>query len=377
MKKFIIGFIVGILVALVSQSIDDNHDVGSDYETIIIGGIAALSGDAAGYGQMAQNVANLFVKEINELGGVNGRLLEIIWEDDKCTPGDASRAVQKLIGIDKISVILGSVCSGATLGAAPITEKNEVILMATLASSPEITNAGDFVFRTFPSDSSQGKILAERANTLFHKVGILAEQSDYALGVANVFEEYFIGETQREEFLSSESDFKTRITKLKNSDIEALFLSTQGPPKMDIILKQLAEQNWNIPIWGNEMLANDRDVVTKHAYFLKSLDSAFSAILSPPDNEKFHDFVARYKNSFGENPKFMDYAGPAADGINVLAHVLGKVDDITDTKAIRDALYELNDFEGMHGPLTFDENGDVGLTHTLLQFDGKKFSPAK
>ncbi len=367
LKKILIG--IGLSLLLTGCGLVSSN------EPIKIGAIAALTGDAAGYGQMAQNVTNLFQEEINAAGGINGRRLEIIWEDDKCNPGDASKAVQKLINMDKVSIILGSVCSGATLGAAPITERNEVILMANLASSPEITKAGDFVFRTFPSDSSQGKIIGEEANKHFKKIGMLVEQSDYALGVANVFAEYFKGKIEREEFISSESDFKTRITKLKNNDIEALFLSTQAPPKMDIILKQLAELNWTLPIWGNEMIANDRDVIARHADFLGSLDSVVSAILMPPENEKFQNFVERYKQKFGENPKFMDYAGPAADAINVIAHVLKKGIDPSDTKNIRDALYALNDFEGMHGPVHFDGNGDVGLTHTLLQFDGEQFVP--
>ncbi|MCF7905761.1 ABC transporter substrate-binding protein [Candidatus Gracilibacteria bacterium] len=344
-------------------------------DPIVIGAITPLSGEAAGYGLMEQNVTNLLVEEINTNGGINGRPLSVLWEDGKCNPGDASRAAQKLIRVDQVSIITGFSCSGSVLGVAPISEKEKVIIMGALSSSPEITHAGDFVFRTFPSDSSQGKILAEEANKHFKKIGMIVEQSDYALGIAEVFAEYFDGEITKEEFISSESDFKTRITKLKNSDIEALFLSTQAPPKVDIILKQLEEQGWSVPIWGNEMIANDREVVARHAQFLGSLDSVVSAILMPPENEKFNNFVARYEAKYGENPKFMDYAGPAADAINVIAHVLRKGIDPIDTESIRDALYNLDDFEGMHGPVHFDKNGDVGLTHSLLRFDGEKFVP--
>jgi ABC-type branched-subunit amino acid transport system substrate-binding protein len=277
--------------------------------------------------------------------------------------------------MDKVSVITGFSCSGEVLGVAPITEKEKIIVMGALSSSPEITHAGDFVFRTFPSDSSQGKILAEEANKKFERIGMLVEQSDYAIGIANVFAEHFKGEIQREEFISSESDFKTRITKLKNSDIVALFLSTQAPPKMDIILKQLAELDFSLPIWGNEMIANDKDVVTRHVDLFKKVGSAVSATLLPPENDKFKGFVERYKQKYGEDPKFLDYAGPAADAINVIAHVLTKVEDPTNTEDIRDALYNLSTFEGMHGLVKFDANGDVKLTHTLIQFDGEKFAP--
>ena len=110
-----------------------------------------LSGDGASYGIMGQNVVNLRVEEINKAGGINGRNLEIIWEDGTCNPKDASMAAQKLINIDNVSIIFGGFCSGETLGAAPITEKKKVILFSGVSSSPEITNAGDFVCRTAQS----------------------------------------------------------------------------------------------------------------------------------------------------------------------------------------------------------------------------------
>ncbi len=368
MKKILLGLGISLVLLGCQQG-------GQNKETLKIGGITPLTGDAASYGKLAQNVIDLSVEEINANGGINGRPLEILWEDGKCNPGDASRAAQKLTKVDKVSIITGFSCSGEVLGVAPITEKEKVIVMGALSSSPEITHAGDFVFRTFPSDSSQGKMVAEEAKKRFKNIGMLVEQSDYALGVANVFTDNFTGGIQKEEFISSESDFKTRITKLKNENIDAIFLIAQTPSKMDIILKQLSELGWTLPIWGNEVMANDPEVVARHTSLFQKVKSVVSATFMPPNNEKFRSFVERYKQKYGENPKFMDYVGPSADSINVIAHVLKKVKDPTDTEVIRDALYNLDDFEGMHGPVKFDKNGDVGLTHTLIQFDGEKFVP--
>jgi len=344
-------------------------------EPITIGAITPLTGDAASYGQLVQNITNLIVEDLNAKGGIQGRPMEVIWEDGKCNPGDASRAAQKLINVDKVSIITGFSCSGELLGVAPLTKNGEAVLMGAITSSPEITHAGDFVFRTFPSDSSQGISLAEEAGKHFKNVGILVESSDYALGIADVFENSFRGAIQREEFLSSESDFKTRITKLKSEKPDALLLITQAPPKMDIILKQLQEQDWNLPVWGNEMLGNDADIVKKYGPFFQKLGSVITANFLPPENEKFNEFVSRYAQKFGETPKFIGYVGPSADSINVLIHLFQKGVDPKNSEAIRDALYNLDDFEGMNGPVKFDKNGDVGMTYTLMQFDGEKFVP--
>ena len=375
MKKFLSA--LGISLLLFGCSTQDNSKENSTptSDTIKIGGIAPLSGDAASYGLMAQNVANLRVKGINEAGGINGKNLEIIWEDGKCAPGDSSKAAQKLINIDRVSVILGGACSGETLGAAPITEKKKVILFSSLSSSPEVTNAGDFVFRTAPSDSSQGKVLAEYADQYFQRIGIITEQTDYAVGVTNTFESHFSGETTKESFLSSESDFKVRITKLKNEELDALLIVTQTPTKLDIILKQLKEQEWKTPLVANEFLAANADgIATKYSEFLKK-NGAVSANFIAPDNEILQAFVSKYEKQFGKKPEYLNYAATTLDGIDILVKVLREVGNETDTEAIRDALYATQDYEGVFGTLSFDENGDVNITHSLFEFDGEEFIP--
>ena len=128
-----------------------------------IGVMFPLTGDAAIYGMPAQMSAKIAVEEINSKGGVNGRKLELIYEDSKCNPKDGNAAAQKLVNIDKVKVIIGGYCSGETLGAAPITESNEVILISPSSSSPDITKAGDFVFRLAPSDAFAGVVASDYA----------------------------------------------------------------------------------------------------------------------------------------------------------------------------------------------------------------------
>lgn len=378
MKKFLSVLVLSFMMVGCNQpqSSDDvkTSDTPPKSEVIKIGGIAPLSGDAASYGIMTQNIINMKTEELNAKGGINGRSLKILWEDGKCNPGDASRAAQKLIGVDKVSIILGGQCSGETLGAAPITEKKKVILLSPLSSSPEITHAGDYVFRTAPSDLSQATALAKYANNNYEKIGIINEQTDYAVASADNFEAHFSGEVIRESYLSTDSDFKTIITKLKNSKIEALVVIPQSPPKFDIIAKQLVEQNWESPLLIGEVAAGNTEVIQKHKKLLAEVGT-IAANFVAPNNEEFNTFVKSYNEKIGKAPDYLNYTATVLDAFGVLKKVLTEVQNEKNTKAIRDALYATQNYESLFGKLAFDSNGDVSISYSLFEFNGEEFIP--
>ncbi|MBT3349339.1 ABC transporter substrate-binding protein [bacterium] len=372
MKKILIAFAAVFLIVGCTPAEEKTVEKN---EPIVIGAIGALSGDAASYGQLTQKVSEIRVAEINAAGGIRGRELKLIWEDGKCNPADASRSAQKLVNVDKVSVIFGGTCSGETLGAAPITEKKSVILFSSISSSPEVTDAGDFVFRTYPSDASQGKILGNFAGEKFEKIGMLSEQTDYSVALATVFEENFSGEIVAETFLPTESDFRTRITKLKNENLNALFLNAQSPHKTSIVLKQLAELDWNSPVIGNEMILSDASITAEHANFLEKTHAIGANFLTDTELPKFQEFVKKFEEKFGEPPAYENYTAATLDAIDILAEVLKKIDDPTDTIAIRDELYKIQNHDGFSGKIAFDKNGDVRGAHKLFEFDGEKFVP--
>jgi ABC-type branched-subunit amino acid transport system substrate-binding protein len=282
MKKLIICFATVLFLAGCTAS---DGILFQDSDAFRVGWFGPLTGDMASYGQMAQETLRLRFEQINEAGGIDGKPVEVIWEDGKCNPKEASLAVQKLINIDKVNVIFGS-CSGTMLSAIPITEKQKVLLLTAFATTPELSGAGEYFFRTVPSDSSQGRVLAEYANEHFSKVGMIVEQTDYAMGVAAKFEEVFSGEVVREDFLTTESDFRTRITKLKNAEVEALVLFPQSPPKFDLLVTQLEDLKWNTPILGDEIMVSTPEVIGRHVAFL-SEHAAVGANFIEPTKEAF------------------------------------------------------------------------------------------
>lgn len=369
MKKLLIGLALVLLLAGCVSVAPEREE--SDIFTV--GWFGPLTGDMATYGQMAQETLQLRFEQINEAGGINGKKIEVVWEDGKCNPKEASLAVQKLINIDEVSVIFGS-CSGSMLSAIPITERNKVLLLTAFATTPSLSGAGEYFFRTVPSDSSQGRVLAEYANNHFSKVGIMVEQTDYAIGVAARFEEVFSGEIIREDFLTTESDFRTRITKLKNSEIDALVLFPQSPPKFDLIATQLEDLKWDSPILGNEIMVSTPDVIARHAEFL-SQHNAIGANFIEPTKKEFQKFVTKYTQRYERAPVYQNYVAAHVDLVDIFASILREVGSLGDTEQLRDAFREIADFPGLMGNLTFDDQGNPNLVHALLEFDGEKFIP--
>jgi len=124
----------------------------AEEEPIKIGAVLPLTGTESSWGADAKEGIELAVEEINSRGGIKNKKIEIIYEDGQCKPEPAVTAAQKLINVDRVSVIIGEICSSATLAIAPITETAKVVLISPGSASPKITEAGDFIFRNWITD---------------------------------------------------------------------------------------------------------------------------------------------------------------------------------------------------------------------------------
>ena len=146
-----------------------------------IGVMESVTGPGETYGTVAVQAKELAVEEINAAGGINGRMLELVVEDSKCNAQDAITAFNKLTDVDGVKIILGTSCSGAMLGAAPLAEKEGVVLFSGLATNPDIANAGDYIFRTSMSDAQVG---IDTGNTMWadgvRNLATMSESTDYA-----------------------------------------------------------------------------------------------------------------------------------------------------------------------------------------------------
>lgn len=334
-----------------------------------VGAILPLTGDGAAYGDPMQKVANIALEKVNADGIANGRTVEFIWEDGKCNGADAANAARKLIEVDKVEVIYGGFCSSETLAIAPIAEKAGVTVLSPGSSSPDITTAGDYIFRNYPSDATQGRVLAEEANRRgYKKVAILSEQNDYTLGIQGVFEEKFDGEVEVQTFLPDDSDFRTPLLKLKSGEPDALFINPQTPAKADLAFKQLEEMAWDAPLIGNDVVAGFQDLISKYSDTLEGMLVAEFAF--DRNHPEFIALESKFKENTGENLPYGTYASTSYDAVFILAEALAAVGN--DADGVRDHLYAINGREGLGGSLVMDENGDPKAGHRLeVVKDGK------
>lgn len=333
---------------------------------IKIGVILPLSGDAAVYGEIARNVYQLAIEEINTAGGIEGRMMELVIEDAKCNGKDASLAAQKLVNIDKVQVIIGGFCSSESLAALPIVETAKVALISAGSSSPDLTNKSPFFFRNYPSDSSQGKVLARFAynDKGWRTIAFLQEQTDYAAGVYKAFNEEFTalgGTVTKEEFATNATDFRVVMTKLQSLKADALFVDTQTPAQAERIFKQMQQLAYKPNLLVNDVVAGDINIITKSA---TALEGAFSAEFGvDTENPKFKNLTMGYKNKYGTDLTFLTYAQTEYDAVYIVRDAILKVGN--NGQKIADWSRTIKDWDGASGKVTILPSGDRDGGHIL------------
>ncbi len=332
-----------------------------------IGSILPLTGDTASVGLPMQWAVKTAVEEINSKGGINGRKLEVIYEDGKCNPKDGNAAVQKLVNVDKVKAIIGGVCSGETLGAAPIAEANKVILISPASSSPDISKAGDFIFRVYPSDAYAGIVASDYAiNDLKAKnAALITESTDYSQGLRRVFKENFAmkgGNIAADEtYNPDDTDLRTQITKAKAANPDVIYIVPQNPSKGILLMKQLKESGVKQQILTAEVLLG-RNVVKENP----DVDGIIGVELKFDDKApKTSALLAKYKQQAKEEAPFPTFMAGSYDLVYLLSDAISKYG--YDSEKIRDYLYAVKDYDGAIGKITIDKNGDPVMEYSVKQ----------
>jgi branched-chain amino acid transport system substrate-binding protein len=337
--------------------------------TIKIGAQLALTGDVAVYGIPMANGVNLAVDQLNANGGINGKMIELVMEDSVCDPKTASIVANKLILVDKVSAIVGDLCSSSMLSAAPLAEENGVVMLSSSATSPYIKDAGDYIFRNVASDDFQGKEGAKLANKLnVKRVGIIAENTDYGIALSKVFTtefEKFGGEVITVEKYEQQKtkDFRTQVAKVLNNDIDGIYILGIGAPMVTLI-KQIKEQDSEVQLIGSEAMADQ-------TFGELAEGLAEGLIATRPktnDDEAFKVFSTDYKSKYNREPGV--YVAESYDAIMVIAKAI----EISDgsREGIKNALYQLGVYCGASGCFEFDSFGEVnGRTYEIVSYDSE------
>lgn len=319
-------------------------------EVVKLGFIGPLTGGAASYGQDIKSGIELYFTENPTIGN---SMVEVIYEDGKCNGQDAANAAQKLINIDDVDVILGGVCSGETLAIAPIAESNGVLVISPGSSSPEISTAGDFIFRNYPSDYQVAKTMMDDVLANHEVVALLTEQTDYAQGyrsalndhMTNVGKEFVMDEA----FSVDNTDFRTLLTKVQENEADALIAIVQTPVVAGFVAKQAKELGMDIQIYSG-------DAAPGADFFDTAKDAAegFKVVMAAEDPSRsgFDEVTSR----LGDAESSVVFPLFGYDAAELVAGAIAKVG--YDAAAIKDYFYEMPKFAGVASDVKFDENGD-------------------
>lgn len=251
MKKVTIVILIALLTLMVFIGCSKE-----DTSIIKIGGIFPLSGEVAVYGIEAKNGIELAIAEINAKGGVNGKQIVLISEDDEGSPEKSVNAFKKLTSKNKVQVIIGSLTSGCTAAITTLAQNQKVLLIAPAATMESITDAGNYVFRACFIDPFQGtvggKFAAETLGST--RAAVLYDtDNDYSVGLYENFKVSFVANggvmVSEESYTTSDVDFNAQITKIKASNPDVVYLPDYYA-KVSLIAKQLRGQNINTPIVG-------------------------------------------------------------------------------------------------------------------------------
>ncbi|NQT94145.1 MAG: penicillin-binding protein activator [Lentisphaerae bacterium] len=350
------GVLVVVAVALVAIFFVWNNGQ-QDPGVIRIGATLPLSGDAAVWGKNTQEGIDLAVEEINASGGVLGRKLVIVYEDTKALAKEGVTAYHKLTTADKVQAIIDDSVSGVTLAMAPLAQKDRVVILATGATAPKISQAGEYIFRIWNSDAYEGEVAADYAfdNLALRSVGILYINNEYGKGLEQVFEKRFTergGKTPLSEgFAQSATDLRTQISKLKDANLDGLYL-VGYPKEIPIALRQAKELGLSVTLLGT--------VAMHDPQLVQSAGDAAEGLMFPYPKEATGEHLNRFKQAFqkkyGKEPGITADVG--YDAVKMLAKAI-EFSGGSSGEDIRKGLNTLKDYPGVSGTMTFDENGDV------------------
>ena len=343
-------------------------------DTIKVGEYASLTGKEAGFGQTSHHGVVLAVEEINAAGGVLGKKLELVVEDNQTKSGESATAVKKLISRDKVIALIGEVSSSRSLEAGPVAQQAKVPMIAPAATNPEVTKKGDYIFRVCFIDPFQGTVMAKFAqgDLKVKNVAIISSVSNaYSVGLAKFFRETFTagGGTipVEQKYSEGDKDFRAQLTAVKAAGVEAVFVPGYYTESA-LIVRQARDLGITVPFlggdgWEDEQLLKIAGDALNGCYY----STHFSAENSDP---AVASFVGKYKKRWnGEVPGAFSALG--YDAIYVLVDAIKRAGS-TEGPKLRDALAATKGVPGASGITTLDAERNASKPATIIAIKGGK-----
>ena len=343
-------------------------------ENIKLGFIGPMTGDYANYGQLISKGAQLAIDEKNATGGIAGKAqIHLIIEDSEGNPENGLAGIEKLSSSDKVVALVGPVFTGVTFAVGQRCQDEGLLMVTPSGTHADITNIGDYVFRTVPSDGLQGEVAGNYFYEVLgvRKLGALYIKNDYSQGLYEGTKASFEARggqvTIAETGQIGDKDFKTQLTKIKAAAPDAIYIPNYTA-EMAQILEQASQLGVNIPFFSSDGFSNPEIYDLAGAY---TDGVVYVGPTKVEESEKAKAFVDKYTATYGFAPD--SFATNAYDAAYILFDALEMVFKYTvnfDRKAIRDAFAATKDFPGVNGLINFAENGDLVAYQGLYKVEG-------
>lgn len=343
-------------------------------EPIKIGAIVSLTGTYAGLGQPEKNVLEMEVDRINKAGGVNGRPIEIIYEDDATDEAKAVAAASKLIEQDKVVAIIGATGSGQTMAVRGDVQRAAIPQVSMAGATAITTPVDSLVFATPWSNTIVVPFTLDYLKKQgITKIGLISDSGGFGTDGQKVIaaEAPKAGVTvvADETFNLGDTDMTTQLTRIKNSDAEAVVIWTAGK-EAAIIAKNVKDLGIDLPVYGSHGIAR-REFIEGAGDAAEGVRFAAGKILIPEaygtDTEAYKvatDFIDRYKAAYGEAPS--TFAGHAYDALYLIVEAARRIDGDITPAALRDEIEKTSGFVGIGGTFTMSATDHNGMTKNDL-----------
>jgi branched-chain amino acid transport system substrate-binding protein len=341
-----------------------------------VGAYLSLSGAETQFGVDTKEGVELAVAEVNQAGGIKGKPVKVLYEDDKSSPQETNNKVLQLIDRDKVVALLGEVASSRSKIGGIAANKKKIPMISPSSTNPDVTKIGPFVFRVCFTDDAQGQTAARFVvNKLGKKkVGILFASDDlYSSGLANEFEAEAkkIGAeiVANKSFMKSETNFTTFLNEVKAANPDIIYAPVYYNAMVPLARQAKAA---GIPGsmfvggdgWHSDSLVADAGEEMEGAYFTNH----FSPDVPWPNSKAF---VQNYTEKFKREPSAL--AAQGYDSAKLLFDAMARAKGDT-PEAIRDAIAETKDFQGATGKITINADRNAEKAIVVVQIKGKKFT---
>ena len=373
MRRSLIFLVVAAVLAQSCQGSRREGQTPAAANDIPVGVYAALTGDQASFGQATVSGVKLAAEEINASGGILGRKIRLVIEDDQGRAEEAASVVTKMITSNNVIAVIGENSSNQSLAAAPICQASKVPMISPSSTNPNVTKKGDYIFRVCFTDPYQGKALATFVkNTLkMTNAAVLKDnKNDYSVGLAEFFTKEFAalgGKVVAEQSYSGgDTDFRPQLTTIRSAKPQVLFLPGFYTDVGQIAI-QARDLGINVPMVGGD----GWDSPTVIAIGGKSVDDSYFSdhyFVGDP-TPRVQRFVAEMRKRNGKDPEANAALG--YDALYIFANAAKKAGSL-DRAAIRDNIAVTKDYDGVSGKITMGPDRDPIKPVAMIKIAGGK-----